>query len=530
MKRYCLGLAFSLSLFVIGCGGGGSSSSTSGAGSGSGSGSGSTMATVSGQVQFQTVGPASSCSSGGACSLDFSSPQTKPGRGLVIDLLNASNNAIIASSITSETGTYSFANLAAGLSVKVRVYSQIYKSGTWNASVIDNTNSGALYALDSTTSTTVAGSTHTLNVLAGLGYSSTGVATDANRKSGPFVIADTLYTAYNKLLAADATLNLQALNVNWSVNNIASSGSITLGQIGTSYWNGTALYILGKADNDSDEFDVAVVAHEFGHYLQSVASYSDSPGGSHSSGQNKDFSLSYGEGYGTAIGALLTNNSIYYDTYGNGNASGFSTVLANITETGAYRENAVIKAIYLLGRDGTGGLNTLWSALKNMRTQAYSATIFGLAQSYRNVGGTLTPAMTSIVGGTSDGWGTGYSDSSANLSAALSATDVYLTGTLGSYTSMCHEVSNYSSGDGAPGNKLGTARRIVYRNVPAGSHTISFIGSLPSSYAGYKLRDSTGDLTLGAGNTFTKVSAGDVSFLVRSSGNNAQSCISWRIS
>jgi hypothetical protein len=46
--------------------------------------------------------------------------------------------------------------------------------------------------------------------------------------------------------------------------------SYAAGHIGTSHWNGSALYILGKADVDTDEFDDHVIVHEWGHYFEST--------------------------------------------------------------------------------------------------------------------------------------------------------------------------------------------------------------------------------------------------------------------
>ena len=39
------------------------------------------------------------------------------------------------------------------------------------------------------------------------------------------------------------------------------------------------IYVLGAADNDTDEYDQHIVAHEFQHFLEDQVSRSDTPGG-----------------------------------------------------------------------------------------------------------------------------------------------------------------------------------------------------------------------------------------------------------
>ena len=59
------------------------------------------------------------------------------------------------------------------------------------------------------------------------------------------------------------------------------------GQIGTTSFvpatqRARSIYVLGKENVDTDEYDASVIAHEWGHYYQSAFSRDDSPGGSHS--------------------------------------------------------------------------------------------------------------------------------------------------------------------------------------------------------------------------------------------------------
>ena len=88
-----------------------------------------------------------------------------------------------------------------------------------------------------------------------------------------------------KIEATDPNVVFPDVNFYWSPKNVGTDGNKEQGQIGTSHYadSGTlpGVFILGKADVDTDEFDQGVIGHEFGHWLQSVLSSSDNPGGSH---------------------------------------------------------------------------------------------------------------------------------------------------------------------------------------------------------------------------------------------------------
>jgi len=71
---------------------------------------------------------------------------------------------------------------------------------------------------------------------------------------------------------------------------------------------------------DSDEFDDPVLGHEFGHFLESSFSRSDSPGGDHD-GSPTDPRLAWGEGYGTYTGSEILGSPIYIDTWASGATS-----------------------------------------------------------------------------------------------------------------------------------------------------------------------------------------------------------------
>lgn len=70
---------------------------------------------------------------------------------------------------------------------------------------------------------------------------------------------------------------------------------------------------------DTDEFDDAVLGHEFGHFLENAFSRGDSPGGFHD-GSPTDPRLAWSEGYGTYTGAEIFGTPYYVDTWASGAA------------------------------------------------------------------------------------------------------------------------------------------------------------------------------------------------------------------
>lgn len=286
-----------ISLMVINCGGS------------SGSSGGSVV--VSGTVTYDRV----PITEGG---LDYSNIVEKPIRRALISAIDANNNNILQNTYSDETGFYSF-SVPDSKSVKISVYSQ-----SQNPVIRIQDNSGSRFpegeyprfVLQSAAFTTEKGVNVTKNLRADSGYNSTTQSLSGSRDAAPFAILDTC------LLAADffldkRTISFPSLTVNWSENNTNSGGSI-----GTSHWSGSQLFILGDADNDTDEYDAHVIVHEWGHYFESVLGRSDSVGGSHTDGDVLDPRVAFSEGWGNALSAMvLYPDSVYKDTSGPGQAN-----------------------------------------------------------------------------------------------------------------------------------------------------------------------------------------------------------------
>lgn len=326
---------------------------------------------------------------------NYATTRTFTVKGVVVELLDRdANGTVIRESSTDGEGKYSFPNVDAGRNVTVRVKAQLLKAraagattgAQWNLAVRDNTSTSspkALYVLDSAPLTTPAEGEQTADLVATLGFAADGtVGSDDARKSAPFSMLEVAYSAMTKIEVTDPNVVFPDVNFYWSPKNVGTDGNKEQGQISTSHYadSGTlpGVFILGKADVDTDEFDQGVIGHEFGHWLQSVLSSSDNPGGSHAVGDFKDASLAYGEGYGTAVGGLLSGSPFYIDTSGVKQSGGGVTNLDQPTRAGLrkgfYAEESVQYVMYQIGK--RHGFTAFWQAVTAMKADHYSSTVF----------------------------------------------------------------------------------------------------------------------------------------------------------
>lgn len=317
-----------LMAFQVACGGSGggnnsfvqpasSIASTSASSSSSSSTSpGQVSILLTGQITYDSV-PHNSNNIG----LDYAATQVRPVRGASIELLDASN-LVVANGLTNANGDYSFSVMPNQMR-RVRVKAELAssQSPSWNFRVTDNTSNNAVYVMDGSLATTGnQNSTRNLHAASGWG----GASYTAPRTAAPFAILDAIYLGNQRLLAAGNNRDLPPLELRWSTKNVAASGDVTRGEIETSSFDGTAIYILGDADNDSDEYDSHVLLHEWGHYLEANLFRSDSIGGDHNDGQMLDIRVAMSEGLANAFSAMMLENPNYADSSGVGQASGFT--------------------------------------------------------------------------------------------------------------------------------------------------------------------------------------------------------------
>jgi hypothetical protein len=257
--------------------------------------------------------------------LNYSATAQRPVRGAVVELIDSSGQ-IRASTTTSSDGTYSI-KVEQNIFVKVRVKAQLLKNSppSWDFKVTDNTSNNALYVLDGALS-----SSGTINSSRDLNASSgwDGFDYTETRSAAPFAILDNVYTGVMRLIEAGNTKNLRPLELRWSTNNSAADGDYERGEIGTSFYDGSAIYILGDANNDIDEYDPHVLLHEWGHYIENELFRTDSIGGDHADGKFLDMRVAMSEGFANAFSGMMIDAANYSDASGIAQSSGFTFDIA----------------------------------------------------------------------------------------------------------------------------------------------------------------------------------------------------------
>lgn len=307
--------------------------------------------------------------------LDYSATTVKAVRGVVVELID-NKNLVLATTITDNSGDYSF-SVESNKLVKVRVKAQLLRdqSPTWNFKVTDNTSSNSLYVMDggliAASDSTGVRNLHAASGWSGTGYSSTRVA-------APFAILDSVLVGAERILAAGNSRNFPALELRWSVNNKAAEGEPTLGEVGTSFYDGSAIYVLGDQNGDTDEYDRHVILHEWGHYVESEFSRSDNIGGDHAYDDKLDFRVAMSEGFANAFSAMMLDDPEYRDASGAQQADGFSNDVSrkNHIVRGWYSESSIQSILYNFYLSENGRVGKNFSDIFNIfSSQTYSENV-----------------------------------------------------------------------------------------------------------------------------------------------------------
>ena len=331
--------------------------------------------TLSGTLTFDRV-PLSSVTSG----LNYNNTFQQPIRSALVDLLD-SGGAVIDSTVSDDAGFYSF-TVTSETVVSVRARAEIIQDNA-NFRVIDNTSGDAVYTLQGAAASVGAGP-QTRDLLAASGW--TGSAYTQTRAAAPFALLDTVLGSVEEFMAVDTSTVFPRFDILWSVNNRPESGAVAEGEIGSSSFtvsNGRPqIRIVGQADNDTDEYDEHVVTHEFGHYLENQLSRSDSLGGPHSLVSRLDPRVAFSEGWGNALSAILTGETIYRDSGGASQANGFSFDIENnnLRNRGWYSEASVQSILYDLFDSNSDGVDQISLGLgplfSTFRSESYTQSDF----------------------------------------------------------------------------------------------------------------------------------------------------------
>lgn len=468
-SRTCLVLCVAA---LVACGGGG----------GGGGGSGAAVAangpaSTDGTVVIQGIATFDSVPNASNGRLDYGAVSAKPIRGALVEAVTDNGSRVLTSGTTSETGAYAL-SVPVNATVQIRVRAQLQRSGapSWDVTVRDNTGGGTpVYAISSSEFSSGGSATLQRSIHAPSGWG--GASYTGERAAGPFALLDTVYTNIGKVLSVAPTASFPALSVFWSVNNVSFSGNTALGQIGTTYFSVTsagarAIYVLGNAAADTDEYDASVISHEWGHYYQSVFSRDDSPGGAHSGVDLLDRRLAFSEGWGNAWSGIALGRSTYADSLsGQPERSGVLDLsVGPSTNPGWFREFSIQSIFWNLER--AAGFAAIHSAMTGpFKTGLAVTSIHPFAAAFATAApsqaGTLASllAAQAISTSTSDPFGV----AETNSGGIADATPLYLSYP-SSPTSVC--VNNQAGS----GNKLGHFAYLRFTLANAGAHRIVVTG------------------------------------------------------
>lgn len=313
--------------------------------------------TVAGAVSYEFV-PTNN--NGNTCfGLNFAGTVAMPIRGATVQLLDAGGN-ILAQMPSGDDGAYSFNNIAANTDVRIRVRAELKRNGgfpNWDVEVRDNVDISLsppplgqrpLYVAQWSLFNTGGNHITDADFVATTGWDLASSSYTGPRAAAPFAVLDNIYLGMKLVLTADAAASFAPLDAFWSVNNTKTEGSptdIDNGELGGSFYRGDidSLFLVGDAAVDTGEFDFYVTLHEWGHYFEDNFSRSDSIGGAHFIGELVEARVSFGEGWGTGIGAMAAGDPMACNTGAATGAGswGFNVETFNSGPQGWYNELSV---------------------------------------------------------------------------------------------------------------------------------------------------------------------------------------------
>lgn len=457
-----------------------------------------TSVTISGKVNYEFVPPNHGCAG-----LDFGNTVVRPIRGAPVQLIDANTQAVLGTTVSSDTGDYSFSNITPQTMVQLRVRAELKKTSgasTWDVEVRDNfDDSGSppalgsrpLYVTQWAAFNSGSNATNIVNRTAVTGWD--GASYTGDRAAAPFAILDTIYTGIRFIEAGDPNADFPSLDVFWSVNNtVNESGDVDLGELGSSFYRPgfQQLFLLGEASSDTEEFDDHVVLHEWGHYFEDAFSRSDSIGGAHRIGESLDARLAFSEGWASAFASIITGDPIYCDT--GASSFGLSAETTSAGTSGWFNEWNITTFIYDLwdtNGDGTDNGSIGWGPIYDtMRgpqanTQAFTS-LFSFATEIRSAVDTTGESLVnsqldrySVVSGADlDIWATNETnDAGVTQDVFPLYTDYTADGTV---LDIC--VNNQLDGLDRDGNNVAEERYLRLSVPTTGQYDVSMVTTTPT--------------------------------------------------
>ncbi len=315
-----------------------------------------------------------------------------------------SEGTLIQCGETDSAGNFSLNLPQSGDSATITIASRANNSFL-RASIYNNPNSNSFYGL--TRSVTLSSTQNVGAMIA--------TATGTIIPGGAFNILD-------KLLDANDFLRINTANCAATFSNCPEFTTAPLVNV---YWsagvdpatyfgigaplsfylpNENQLYILGGSggdvdNSDTDHFDSSIILHEYGHALENLMSFTDSPGGMHNGDNILDPRLAWSEGFANFFQAAVTGNSVYRDTFGtplgtngvyiNESLETGTTDLPSEPEEGNFREFSVSRALIdIIDSDESNAIDDLQASFSEVWT-VFASTNGGFADSsyaFRSLG------------------------------------------------------------------------------------------------------------------------------------------------
>lgn len=355
-----------------------------------------TTVSITGLVRFARVSHATAFPNG----LNYASPTMRPARGVIVRALDATTQAVLATTATDASGNYSL-SVTPNTNVTLQVVAQMQRGTSqplprWDVRVQDGTAASSPYSY--TTASFNSNST-TQNIDIPTGISATGTAAGV-RASGPFAILDTIYTAIQKVLTAAPAANFPALIIDWGAQAEGTHFDRSAPQ---------NIALLSDLTEDADEFDQHTIAHEFGHYIEHNFSRADNIGGSHGQGDKLDMRVAFGEGFGYAFAAIVLDDPVVRDAFvfsGTQVSSTFNVETNPAIGTGCWCSEASMYSIlwdlYDSVPDGSDSvsvqLSAIWDVLTNaQRTTPSMTSIFSFISALKSSQPASAAAINTLV-------------------------------------------------------------------------------------------------------------------------------------
>ena len=300
--------------------------------------------------------------------LNFTAPELRPIRQATVQLLDATGSNVLDSTVSDDSGGYSF-SVSPNTDVILRVRAEMV-GPRWDVQVRNNVDLSAnpppladrpLYAMDYSFNS---GAVDDPNVDLTAGTDWDGNSYSGSRTAAPFSILDAIYRSMTFVQSADPLVEFPALDAYWSPDNttaISSERNADSGELGTSYYFDSGLFLLGKDGDDAEEFDHHVIVHEWGHYFEDNFSRSDSVGGGHGVGDILDMRVAFGEGFATAMAGMILDDPQYCDTlWFRNNLTGFGINIESefAGTVGWFNEISVMRVLYDLWDSTPDGADT----------------------------------------------------------------------------------------------------------------------------------------------------------------------------